>query len=248
MPIHDWTRVDAGIFHDFPTTWITEVKRALNRGILPANYYALAEQIAGKVGPDVLTLQATAVEGAESSGDKGGATSVTAAPPAVRFTARTASNTYVAKRRTIVIRHTTGDRVVALIEFLSPGNKSSRSAFQAILNKCVAALSQGYHLLVVDLFPPTARDPDGLHGAIWAEVSGEMFLLPSDTPLTVASYSSGLEKTAYVEPVAVGDTLSDMPLFLEEDVYVSVPLEKTYCAAWESVPRRWQSVLVGTDS
>ena len=58
MPIHDWTKVGAGIFHDFHQTWIIEIKRALNAGLLPAGYYALAEQIAGGLGPDVLALEA----------------------------------------------------------------------------------------------------------------------------------------------------------------------------------------------
>src|SRR5712692_9855684 len=57
MPVHDWTRVDAGIFHHFHHDWITEIARALNRVLLPADYYALAEQHAAGFGPDVLTLQ-----------------------------------------------------------------------------------------------------------------------------------------------------------------------------------------------
>jgi len=57
MPIHDWTRVGAGIFHDFHHAWIEELKRSLNRGVLPPDYYALAEQFAAGFGPDVLTLQ-----------------------------------------------------------------------------------------------------------------------------------------------------------------------------------------------
>ena len=28
MPIHDWSRVDAGIFHDFHHAWIEQIKRA----------------------------------------------------------------------------------------------------------------------------------------------------------------------------------------------------------------------------
>ena len=63
MPIHDWTKVGAGIFHDFHQTWIIEIKRALNAGLLPAGYYALAEQIAGGLGLDVLALEAPAREG-----------------------------------------------------------------------------------------------------------------------------------------------------------------------------------------
>jgi hypothetical protein len=57
MPVHDWTRVTAGIFHDFHHEWISAIKRALNSGLLPPGYYALAEQIAGGMGPDVLTLE-----------------------------------------------------------------------------------------------------------------------------------------------------------------------------------------------
>ena len=40
MPIHDWTRVDAGIFHHFHLEWISSIQRKLNQGILPADYYA----------------------------------------------------------------------------------------------------------------------------------------------------------------------------------------------------------------
>ena len=51
MPVHDWTRVDAGIFHAFHHGWITDIGRALNRGLLPQHYYALPEQIAVASGP-----------------------------------------------------------------------------------------------------------------------------------------------------------------------------------------------------
>src|SRR5438132_4441909 len=67
VPIHDWTRVDAGIFHAFHHSWIEETARALNRGLLPADYYALPEQHAAGFGPDVLTLQGS--EGDDTAGD-----------------------------------------------------------------------------------------------------------------------------------------------------------------------------------
>lgn len=57
MPIHDWTKVIAAVFHDFHQTWLVEIKRALNDGLLPSPYYALAEQVAGEYGPDVLALE-----------------------------------------------------------------------------------------------------------------------------------------------------------------------------------------------
>ncbi|MFO0841430.1 MAG: hypothetical protein U0797_03380 [Gemmataceae bacterium] len=57
MPIHDWTRVGDGMFHAFHVSWVSEIQEALNDGLLPPTYYAQAEQIAGPLGPDVLTLQ-----------------------------------------------------------------------------------------------------------------------------------------------------------------------------------------------
>jgi hypothetical protein len=58
MPVHEWTRVTAGTFHDFHKAWITELRNALNGGLLPEGYYALGEQRAGDMSPDVLTLHA----------------------------------------------------------------------------------------------------------------------------------------------------------------------------------------------
>jgi len=35
MPIHDWSRVDTGIFHDFHHAWIEEIKRFSTAGFFP---------------------------------------------------------------------------------------------------------------------------------------------------------------------------------------------------------------------
>jgi hypothetical protein len=245
MPIHAWNRVSAGIFHDFHQAWIAEIRNALNESVLPSDYYALIEPVAGHLEPDVLALQAL------GDGDEDGAplspgsglTTVALVPPRVRFTATTEMDEYVLKQKTLVIRHSGGDRVVALVEIVSPGNKASRHALRAFLNKATEALYRGYHLLIADLHPPSRRDPQGIHGALWAEISDESFQAPADKPLTLASYSAAQLKRAYVEPVSVGDVLPDMPLFLEPEAYVSVPLEKTYQAAYRGVPRRWRGVL-----
>ena len=58
MPIHDWTRVEAGDFHDFHQCWVVAIRNALNAGLLPPGYMAMAEQVTGRPIPDVVTLQA----------------------------------------------------------------------------------------------------------------------------------------------------------------------------------------------
>jgi hypothetical protein len=247
MPIHDWSRVGAGIFHDFHHSWTEEIKRELNSGRLPSDYYALAEQFAGNFGPDVLTLQVQGIPDEEASAERAGDSSETGgvllAPPKVRFTATTEMAYYVRKQNTIVIRQISGDRVVALIEVVSPGNKASRHALHTFVAKAADALYRGYHLLILDLQPPSPRDPQGIHGAIWEEIEDDSYRAPADKPLTLAAYSADAVKTAYVEPVAVGDVLPDMPLFLRPGACITVPLEATYQAAWRTVPRRWQRVL-----
>ncbi len=35
---------EAGIFHTFHTVWIAEIRNVVNGGLLPADFYALAEQ------------------------------------------------------------------------------------------------------------------------------------------------------------------------------------------------------------
>jgi hypothetical protein len=243
MPVHDWTKVSAGTFHDFHLAWIAEIRNALNTGVLPPTYYAMAEQIAGNLGPDVLTLQ---TQGAASDGPGNESEAMTAVeenPPQVHFIAQTEMDEYVLKQRTLVIRHSSDDRIIALIEIVSPGNKSTRHALRSFVEKAAAALYRGYHLLILDLHPPGKRDPQGIHGAIWAEISDDSYTAPQVKPLTLASYSAGQIKKAYVEPLAVGQELPNMPLFLEPEEYVNVPLEMTYQGAWRGVPQRWRAVL-----
>lgn len=130
MPIHDWTRVDAGIFHDFHLAWIFEIKRALNRGVLPPVDYALAEQIACGFDPEVVTLQQAAASQPFRVSQRGDGTAgvmLADAPPQVAFHVVDESNWYVRKANAIVIHHVSDHRVVAVIGIVSPGSVSDLS-------------------------------------------------------------------------------------------------------------------------
>jgi hypothetical protein len=243
MPVHDWTRVSAGVFHDFHNAWITHLREALNAGLLPPDHYALGEQIAGGLGPDVLTLRAPPGDGNGTSVDVQGTVAVAVAPPKVRLTARAEAEQYTRRQRTLVIHHSSDHRIIALIEIVSPGNKASRHEMRSFLDKALAALARGIHLLLLDLQPPSPRDPQGIHGGLWEQLTGEVHEPPSDKPLTLAAYDAGPPTVAYVEPVAVGDLLPEMPLFLAPEQYINVPLEATYLAAYQGVPRYYRAIL-----
>lgn len=209
MPVHNWSQADAGTFHAFHTAWITHLSEALNGGVLPSGYYALPEQHAGRFIPDVLTLQSP----------------MAVVPPAIR-----------GERRTLAIRHVSGNRIVALVEIVSPANKDRRAHVEEFIDKAEIALLHGIHLLLVDLFPPGTHDPHGMHGALWERFDDEPYLLLPGEPLTLASYVAGPCPEAYVEHLAVGSPLAEMPLFLNPDRYVNIPLEATYAVAYRGLP------------
>lgn len=243
MPIHDWTAVDSGTFHAFHLAWIGEMQKALNGGVLPNGYYAMAEQHAGDLIPDVLALHASDADAGPLPEPKGGVATVTKTRPKVD-SRLTASASPKGKRRTITVRHVSGHRVVALIEIVSPANKDRKAHVTAFVNKLVSALELGIHVLLIDLFPPGKHDPDGMHGALWDRFDpDEDAALPEDRPFTVAAYTGGHPAKAYVSFVAIGDALPAVPLFLAPEKYVDLELEPGYTEAYGGMPEFWRNVI-----
>ena len=245
MPIHDWTRVDAGLFHAFHQRWISALCDSLNGGVLPSDYFALPEQhIRGPI-PDVLTLKLAS--GTEASSREEGGLAVATLQPKARLIRRSDADIYAGKANRITVRHRHGD-VVAVIELVSPGNKATHAEFRAFVEKAADLIVQKVHLLVIDLFPPGRHDPHGVPQAIWEEFADEDLHLPPDKPLSVSAFDAGEERVVYAEPVAVGDALPDMPLFLKPGVYVPAPLEATYQETWNLFPAALRGLLEGSNS
>jgi hypothetical protein len=240
MPIHDWTRVDAGLFHAFHQSWIIRLCDTLNTDRLPADYFALPEQsIRGPI-PDVLTLELA--PGREETNRTATALAVAAVPPRARLVQRAEDRIYARKADRVAVRHRHG-QIVAVVEIVSPGNKASKNELRTFVEKTSELIVQGIHLLVIDLFPPSKRDPQGIHKAIWDEFEEADFEMPVDKPLTLAAYDAGPPPVAYVEPIAVGEALPDMAIFLKPDFYVPAPLEATYESAWYHFPAAMKRLL-----
>src|SRR5437762_3222332 len=148
MPIHDWTLVDAGTYHDFHQGWTIELRNALNHGILPSGYFAMADQRVGGPEPDVVTYRR-----GKPAPDSGGL-AVLDSPPRAQLKAHleTSKAKYARKANRLAILHGRG-RVVAIIEILSPGNKDSTQSLRNFTVKTAEFLRHGIHLLLVDPFP-----------------------------------------------------------------------------------------------
>jgi hypothetical protein len=255
VPVHDWTRVAAGISHHFHHEWISEISRAVNHRLSGTNYYALAEQVAGGMVPDVLTLQRPQGSGAVHTSERkteparqttAGTLTLTENPPQASFRITDEPKWYAAKKMSVVIRHVSEDRVVAVMEIVSPGNKDSQVGLTMFVRKAQDLLAAGVNLSLVDLFPAGPRDPSGIHPVIWGDDAGDAYHFNPEKPLACASYIAGVGAQAFVNLVAVGERLPDLSIFLTPDEYVAVPLEATYQAAFDAVPEVWREVLKAT--
>lgn len=245
MPVHDWTRVPAGTFHDFHTRWISHITEALNEGLLPREFYAQAELRLKGMEPNVVAL--STIPRPRKPTREGNL--ATMSPPKTRYVLQAEPNSYYRQlRRTIVIRNTSGHQVVAIIEIVSPGNKDRAETVHDFVEKLSRAISSGIHVLLVDLFPPGTSDPLGLHPKVWKEIDSLWKEAALDQPLCLASYEASELPRAFLEPLSVGDVLPDMPLFYDDGLYVQVPLEKTYDQAWRGVPEFWKDVIEGRRS
>src|SRR5262249_21336656 len=182
-------------------------------------------------GPDVLTLQGQPPDEDNRRVPGGTATTLQSRPQA-RFTAETEAEFYRRKKSSIVVRHVSGDRIVAMLEIVSPGNKANRHAFRAFVDMAGELLEHRIHLLIIDPFPPGPRDPSGIHAAIWEQVADDPFTPPADQPLTLVSYECGLTTRASIETLAIGQPLPHMPLLLQPNGCVMVPLHPNYHAAF----------------
>jgi hypothetical protein len=127
MPLHDWTRVEASVVHAFHMSWLAQLMQSLNNGLLPEDFYALAEQVSSRFIPDLLTLQETSSHDAPDLSSGG----LALLAPAARATSTLDPSRVALPRLQLTIRHISGDRVVAVIEIVSPSNKGSELEYAA---------------------------------------------------------------------------------------------------------------------
>ncbi len=256
MPIHDWSRVDPGVFHDFHLIWIARLRNLLNAELLPRPFYAHAEPVVGDSEPDLITLQTQ--PGSEPHPlekevglekrlfrDDTGESAVALAPFPV-VVQHIAPEPYSRRARQIVIKDAwQGDRVVAVIEVVSHGNKSSQARAERFLRKSEAFLEKRIHLVILDIHGPTNIVPRGFHAGILEDFGHEPPRVPPDRALSAVTYQvleDGTLRSHFVA-LKVQEPLPQMPVFLRSHEYVRLPLEETYSECFEDVTWRFREIL-----
>lgn len=235
MPMHDWTQVTSGTYHNFHYRWLSEIMDHLNKRLLPTGYFAMAEQRVGGPEPDIITLSTR-------DDDLPNAAGTALETPRTAIVERAESVHYARKANHIAIHHGLGT-VVAVLELVSPGNKDTRHALRSFTRESARLVLEGIHLVVIDPFPPGRYDPEGIHPAIWTNITTTACRQPVDKPLTLVSYQAASCPTAYVEPFATGSDLPPIPLFLTEEFHLDLRLEPTYRDAWSALPAPLRQLL-----
>jgi hypothetical protein len=244
MPMHDWTQVDQGIYHAFYLDWLCRLKGALN-SVLPSSYYALVEQPLNDAGTDSLALPLYLAGGDKhpiQPFDDDSHASIKMTQPIARHTG-SVSHYYLRKQRSIAIRQANEDKLMSVVELLSPCIKNTLMANTQFIKKVTAFLRNGVHVSIIDPIVPTSVVPHGIHTAIWNDYGDSKWELSASEPLAVITYECNVDTEFYLEPFAVGMNIPTMPVFLIPGGHFEVPLEETYNDAFQAVPARWRDVI-----
>jgi hypothetical protein len=211
-----------------------EIIRRLNTR-LPARYHAELQVHLGTVlEVDVATFDdeslgenGGAFEG--SNGTNGGVATPVWAPP--RPTQTIAIDLPAQDVFEIDIYDDRGGRLVAAVELVSPGNKDRPESRRAFAIKCAAYLQQRVSVVIVDIV--TER-----HANLHVELMGllertETAPWPADQELYAVAYRTTKENKAWrldlwPQPLALGQPLPTLPLWLASNLAVPLELEATY--------------------
>jgi hypothetical protein len=124
-------------------------------------------------------------------------------------------------------------RLTAAIELVSPRNKDRPQARQAFAVKCVGYLQQGSSVVVIDTV--TTRRAD-LNAAILELLRVETSGSPTPSSLSAVSYQAVdrveeiQQLRLWPEPLALGQPLPTLPLWIASDFSVPLDLEASYQA------------------
>jgi hypothetical protein len=215
-------------WRSFHSAWAAAMARLLNQGVLPVGYYAVPN--VDRDGPmeiDVATLREH-----EASAANGSGVPATWTPPAPAI----AVAVELPPLDTVEVQVFADDgdpRLAAAVELISPRNKDRPQSRQAFAVKCVGYLQQGSSVVTVDTV--TTRRAD-LNEAILDLLGIEPDATARKSNLAATSYRAvgRDEQTQQLQlwpaPLALGQPLPTLPLWIAADFAVPLDLEASYGA------------------
>jgi hypothetical protein len=218
----------------FDHAWATVIAQQLNRGILPPDYFAEPEIC---VGPE-LEIDVATLEVPNLGQGKGGSATAVWSPPRPEIDVKVdfaRLDSYEVR----VYQDLGGAELRAAIEVIGPANKDRAGSRRTFAAKCAGYLKHGISVVIVDIV--TVRKAN-LHEELFKtlEVKTRRAGWQSPTGLYAVAYRAITARKsprvqAWPEPLALGESLPHMPLWLSLDLCVPVQLEESYLATCESL-------------
>lgn len=201
------------------------------RKVLPEGYVAGPKvHLGAMIEVDVVAYEKDASEGFRGSGDGGGTATAVWAPPRPTLTVETELPDYD-EYEVRVYDARRGRQLVAAIELVSPANKDRPEHRNAFLGKCAALLQKGVAVSIVDLV--TTRQAN-LYAELLRFLGQADATLGDEPPALYAASCRWLhrEKRSRLEawsyPLALGQPLPTLPLWLAETRVVPLDLDISY--------------------
>ena len=235
MPLRDHFRPpldDLRHWEGFHATWPVMIVALLGRK-LPRRYFAEPTIHTGSTAEiDVATFE-TEDEGAvavgSGNGNEGGVATAVWAPPRPTLTVVTdlpAQDVYEVR----VYDEKRHSRLVAAVEIVSPGNKDRLEHRSAFISKCAGLLQEQVSVVIVDVV--TTRNQNlyaellELLGRSDPSLSPEQPLYATACRVTKRENEWLLE--TWAQALSPGQPLPTMPLWLADDLAVSLELNESY--------------------
>jgi hypothetical protein len=218
-------------WHAFHNAWATFIASSLN-ALLPEGYFAEPNVQFG-IEIDVATFE----EPSQEIGDRPSILSFPQGeapwqPPSPDFTLP--FSTLDEQVEISIFNAEAGPVLLAAIELISPANKDRPTQRDAFVHKCMAYLQQGIGLVIVDVV--TMRSAN-LHRELLSRLANRNGTPEAEVaglaPLYAAAYRPVLQAdrpnlAVWHEPLAVGDGLPQMPLWLPGELCLPLDLAATY--------------------
>jgi hypothetical protein len=214
-------------WRSFHGAWAAALARLLNQGVLPPGYYAIP--LVDRDGP--IEIDVAALREHEAPGPAGAAAPQAWAPPAPGVAV--AIELPAADEVEVQVFADDGDpRLTAAIELVSPRNKDRPQARQAFAVKCVGYLRQGSSVVVVDTVTTWRAD---LRTTILALLGVEAGTAAPPSLSAVSYRAVGRDEETqqlllWPAPLALGQPLPTLPLWIAADFAVPLDLEASYQA------------------
>jgi uncharacterized protein DUF4058 len=218
----------------FHHAWAASIARQLNEDTLPPDYYAEPEI---SIGPE-LEVDVATLEKPHANGRGKGVATATWTPPRPKM-AVAIEFTRMDNYEVRVFRDIGDVDLRAAIELVSPANKDRPGSRQTFAAKCAGYIQHGISVVIIDVV--TSRSAN-LHAELFEmlEVKGSHSAWKSSTGLYAVAYRAVTTRKrprveVWPEPLALGEPLPTMPLWLTLDLCVPVHFEESYIATCRSL-------------